>query len=136
MIISTDIFWIVSFVFLFSWAKKGCGMFSLIIFFFFHKTGLMDTNAVRCLINSISRFIHLVSCQTLKLMPTQKNYRNIIGSLKLLKKVLDEVVDRKIPSDELLIKECEELDLSVNEAREFMENWSPKMSKICSVSII
>ncbi|XP_022727640.1 U-box domain-containing protein 3-like isoform X3 [Durio zibethinus] len=36
-------------------------------------------------------------------------------------------------SDEILYKECEELDMLVNEAREFMESWCPKMSKIHSV---
>ena len=94
----------------------------------------MDTKSVQCLINSISRFIHLVSCQTLKPMPIQKDCRNMVGSLKVLRPVLDDVVNCKIPSDEILFKECEELDMAVNEAREFVENWSPKSSKICSVS--
>lgn len=94
----------------------------------------MDTTSVRCLINSISRFIHLVSCQTIKLTPVQKAYKIMAGALKLLKTLLDEVVDYKIPSDEILIKECEELDMAVNEAREFVENWSPKMSKFLCVS--
>lgn len=96
----------------------------------------MDTSSVKCLINSISRFILLVSCQTMKAMPIQKDYRDLVGALKLLKAVLDEVVDYKIPSDEILCKECEELDTAINETREFMENWSPKMSKLCSVSNI
>lgn len=94
----------------------------------------MDTKAVRCLINSISRFIHLVSCQTLKTMAFVKDCRNMVDSLKLLKPVLDDVVNCKILSDEILFKECEQLDMAVNEAREFVENWSPQMSKICSVS--
>lgn len=54
--------------------------------------------------------------------------------LKHLKPVLDDVVDYKISSDEIVYKECEELDMVVNEAREFLESWCPKMSKICSVS--
>lgn len=58
----------------------------------------------------------------------------MIGVLKHLKPVLDDVVDYKIYLDEKLRKECEELDIAVNEAREFMEKWSPKMSKIFSVS--
>ncbi|KAL5860049.1 hypothetical protein ACOSQ4_001345 [Xanthoceras sorbifolium] len=95
--------------------------------------GQMDSTSVRCLVNSISRFIHLVSCQTVKLIPIQKDYKNMVVVLKLLKPVLDEVVDCKIPLDEVLNKECEELDMAVNEAREFMENWSPRMSKISSV---
>lgn len=94
----------------------------------------MDTTSVKCLINSISRFILLVSCQTMKPLPIQKDYSDLVGVLKPLKAVLDEVVDCIIPSDEILYKECEELDMAVNEAREFVENWSTKMSKICSVS--
>ncbi|GLU07759.1 hypothetical protein SLE2022_247070 [Rubroshorea leprosula] len=93
----------------------------------------METTSIRCLINSISRFIHLISCQTMKLMPIEEDYRNMVVVLKLLKPLLDDVVDYKIPSDEILCKECEELDMSVNEAREFLENWCPKRSKICSV---
>lgn len=92
----------------------------------------MDTS-VKCLINSMSRFIHLVSCQNVKPMPIQKDYRTVAGVLKALKLVLDEVLDSGIDSDEILCKECEELDMAVNMAREFMEDWSPKMSKICSV---
>ncbi|WCJ38311.1 U-box domain-containing protein 3 [Euphorbia peplus] len=93
----------------------------------------MDATSVRCLINTISRFILQVSCQTKKPMLIQKDYRNMVTVLKHLKPVLDEVVDYNIPSAEILYKECEELDLAVNEAREFMENWRPVMSKILSV---
>ncbi|XP_058005770.1 U-box domain-containing protein 3-like isoform X2 [Hevea brasiliensis] len=88
---------------------------------------------VRCLINSISRFILLVSCQTQTPMPIQKDYRSMAMVLKHLKTVLDEIVDYEVSSAEILYKECEELDLAVNEAREFMENCYPKMSKICCV---
>ncbi|KAA3458712.1 U-box domain-containing protein 3-like isoform X1 [Gossypium australe] len=90
----------------------------------------MDTTSVRCLVNSISRFIHLVSCQTIKVAPVEKDYRNMVIVLKLLKPLLDDVTECEIPSDDILYKECEELDMLVNEAREFMENWCPKMSKI------
>ncbi|CAK7346388.1 unnamed protein product [Dovyalis caffra] len=93
----------------------------------------MDASSVRCLINSISRFILLVSCHTRKFMPIQKDYKSMVTMLKHLKPVLDEVVDYNISSDEVLCKECEELDTVVNEAREFMENWCPQTSKICSV---
>ncbi|MBA0878636.1 hypothetical protein Goshw_030148 [Gossypium schwendimanii] len=50
--------------------------------------------------------------------------------LKILKPLLDDIVDCKIPSDETLYKECEELDLLVNEAREFVEKWCYNLSKI------
>ncbi|KAF9605653.1 hypothetical protein IFM89_017996 [Coptis chinensis] len=96
-------------------------------------TALMDIQSVRCLINSMSRFIHLVACQTVKMVPIQKDYMNMVDMLKLLKPVLDEVVDSRVSLDEMLMKEIEELDIAINEAREFLEKWNPKMSKICSV---
>ncbi|KAM1153186.1 U-box domain-containing protein 3-like [Malus sylvestris] len=92
----------------------------------------MDIASIKCLINSISRFVHLVSSQTSKHIPIQKDYTTIVDVLKLLKPLLDEVVDFKIPSDDILYKECDELDMAVNGAREFMEKWSPKSSKILS----
>lgn len=98
------------------------------------EAGKMDVVPIRCLINSISRFVHLVSCQTIKVTALQMDYKSMAVVLKLLKSVLDEVVESKIPSDVILYKECENLDMAVNEAREFVENWSPKISKICSVS--
>ncbi|XP_057438540.1 U-box domain-containing protein 3-like isoform X2 [Lotus japonicus] len=98
-----------------------------------HNSAQMGTASVNCCINSISRFIHLVSCQRVKPVPLQKNCTNMVGVLKRMKPVLDDVVDYKIPLDENLYRECEELDMQVNEAREFMEKWSPKMSKILSV---
>ncbi|XP_015088153.1 U-box domain-containing protein 3 [Solanum pennellii] len=90
----------------------------------------MELTSVRCLINSISRFIHLVTCLTSKSMPGQKNYKNIATLLKLLKPVLDDVAQQKAPSDETICRQCEELDVAINEARESLEEWSPKKSKI------
>ncbi|KAK4492469.1 hypothetical protein RD792_003278 [Penstemon davidsonii] len=92
----------------------------------------MDLTSLRCLINSISRFIHLVTCQISKTMPAETDYINVVSLLKHLKPLLDDVADQKAPQDEALFKECEELDIAVNEAREFLEKWSPKMSKILS----
>ena len=89
---------------------------------------------MRCLTNSISRFIHLMSCQTSKTIPFQKDFESTATMLKHLKPILDEVDDDKVRSDRNLWRECEVLDISVNAAREFMERWSPKMSRILSVS--
>ncbi|GAU47916.1 hypothetical protein TSUD_404690 [Trifolium subterraneum] len=57
----------------------------------------------------------------------------MVGVLKRLKPVLDDVMDYKIPLHENLCKVCEELDIRVNEARDFIEKWGSKMSKIHSV---
>ncbi|CAL0316845.1 unnamed protein product [Lupinus luteus] len=95
--------------------------------------GQTDTSSVKCLINSVSRFIHLVSCQTVKPAPLQEIFNNMVGVLKRLKPVLDDLMDYKIPLSGNLSKECQELDMRVNEARGFIEKWDPKMSKIHSV---
>ncbi|KAK3028150.1 hypothetical protein RJ639_039011 [Escallonia herrerae] len=109
-----------------AWLKKGKDW----SFHFRSFQCQMDPKAVRCLINSISRFIHLVSCGALTTVPTRNDYRNIASLLKLLKPILDDIADCKVPSDEDLHKECDELDVPVNEAREIIENWCSKMSKI------
>ena len=69
-------------------------------------------------------------------MPGQKNYKNIATLLKLLKPVLDDVAQQKAPSDETICRQCEELDVAINEARESLEEWSPKKSKILWVILI
>lgn len=94
----------------------------------------MDLTSVKCLINSISRFIHLVTCRISKTVPGQKDFEDTASMLKLLKPTLDDVVDTRVPSDETVCRECEEMDTAINEAREFLENYSPKKSKILSVS--
>lgn len=66
-------------------------------------------------------------------MPAKEDYQNLVSMLKHLKPVLDDVTDLKATLDEALFKECEELDIAVNEAREFLEKWSPRMSKILCV---
>lgn len=69
-----------------------------------------------------------------KAMPVEKEYQSIASFLKHLKAVLDDVSDCKIPLDDSLSKECEELDFAVNEARIFLEKWSPKTSKfLCAI---
>jgi HEAT repeat protein len=64
-------------------------------------------------------------------MPSLNDYNKISSFLKLLKPILDNIVDTKVSSDKDLCMNCDELDFTVNLAREFMENWSPKMSKFC-----
>ncbi|KAG9445671.1 hypothetical protein H6P81_011799 [Aristolochia fimbriata] len=96
-------------------------------------SGVMGIKTLGGLINSMSRFIHLVACQDMKSFPVQKDYRDMVSALKLLKPLLDDVIASNMTSDELLLREFEELDLAVNEAKEFMERWGPKMSRICAV---
>ncbi|KAG5386093.1 hypothetical protein IGI04_037563 [Brassica rapa subsp. trilocularis] len=94
----------------------------------------MDPVPVRCLLNSISRYLHLVACQTIRYSPIQTRIGNVVHLLKLLKPFLVEVVDCKTPPDDgCLNSACEDLDSVVNQAREFLEDWSPKLSKLFGV---
>ncbi|XP_073051151.1 U-box domain-containing protein 3-like isoform X2 [Primulina eburnea] len=93
----------------------------------------MDLTSLRSLLNSISRFIHLVSCCASGKIPVEEEYRSIAAFLKQLKPVLDDIADCKDTFDESLAKVCEELDSAVNGARMLLEKWSLKMSKILCV---
>ncbi|KAL6505216.1 hypothetical protein OROGR_025033 [Orobanche gracilis] len=93
----------------------------------------MDPIPLRCLINSISRFLHLVKCRLSSTMPAEKDYINLVYILKHLKPVLDDFVYDQAYQDEALSEECKELDIAVNEAREFLEKWSPRTSKLLCV---
>ena len=118
---------------MFSFNLFFCHFCNTSLLFGLTEAGQINTSSVKCLVNSISRFMHLVCCQAVKPMPLQKNCNNMVGVLKRLKPVLDDIVDFKIPLDENLHRECEELDMQVNEAREFIEKLGPKMSRIHSV---
>ena len=88
---------------------------------------------LKCLSNSFSRFIHIATFGVPNNLPCQKEYKDIAGSLKLFKRILDNIDDSQIHSDEILQKMFEELDVAVNEAREFIENWGFHSSKIYGV---
>ncbi|KAL4200730.1 hypothetical protein AMTRI_Chr02g255000 [Amborella trichopoda] len=95
--------------------------------------GVMDKSTLRCLLNIMSSFTHIVSCNNIKLEPVQRDYPKIVEMLKLLRPVLDKIVDAQIELDEQLTKEFEELDMVVNETRELMEGWQPLMSRIYTI---
>lgn len=93
----------------------------------------MEISLLKVLLNNISSFFRLSSSDNLDSKPALKYFQKIEEILKLLKPVLDAIVDSEIASDELLIKAFEELGLSVDELREVFESWHPLKSKICFV---
>ncbi|KAJ0512546.1 putative U box domain, armadillo-like helical, Zinc finger, RING/FYVE/PHD-type [Helianthus annuus] len=97
------------------------------------QAGMDMEKLLKCLTNSLSRFIHLVTFGAPTSLPSQQDYKHVANSLKLFKRVLDNIDESCIHSDEVLCKEFEELDVVVNEAREFIENWNVHMSKIYGV---
>lgn len=92
----------------------------------------MDRRSIGALINSISRLLHLVSCQTSKTAAINE-FKCIVGMLKPLKCIIDEAFGSPFPWDERLVTAIEELDMAVNEARDFLEKGPHRFGKIYSV---
>ncbi|KAF8408722.1 hypothetical protein HHK36_004787 [Tetracentron sinense] len=91
---------------------------------------VMEISLLKALLNNISRFGHLSSCNSINSEPVRKYYRKIDEILKLLRPILDVIVDSQIASDEQLSKAFEQLDGFVDEAGELFESWHPMTSKV------
>ncbi|KAI3453856.1 hypothetical protein Pfo_010519 [Paulownia fortunei] len=89
----------------------------------------MEISLLKSLLKSITSLFELSSCEGILCEPAQKYHQNIEEILKLLKPILDAIVDSEIASDEMLQKEFAGLRHSVDELREIFENWQPLMSK-------
>jgi hypothetical protein len=99
-------------------------------------TGVMEISLLKALLNNITSFFHLSSCDNINSEPVPKYYQKAEEILKLLKPILDVIVDSEIASDEVLIKIAfEELSHSVEELRELFENWQSLSSKVYFVSL-
>ncbi|XP_062156686.1 U-box domain-containing protein 4 isoform X3 [Alnus glutinosa] len=94
------------------------------------RHGVMEISLLKALLNNISSFFHLSSCDNINSEPVLKYYQKAEEILKLLKPILDVIVDSEIASDEVLIKAFEELSHSVEELRELFENWQSLSSKL------
>ncbi|KAH7658508.1 Zinc finger RING/FYVE/PHD-type protein [Dioscorea alata] len=88
----------------------------------------MEILFLKTLLNSISRFDLLSSSNNMKVEMVRRYYQNIDKMLKLLKPVLEGVVEGDL--NEQRSKVLEELDAFVNEARELIESWHHMTSKI------
>ena len=62
----------------------------------------MEIKLLKVLVNSISSFFHLSARENLNLQPVQKYYQKIEEILKLVKPVLDAIIDAEVTSDEKL----------------------------------
>ncbi|KAI3468577.1 hypothetical protein Pfo_025240 [Paulownia fortunei] len=90
----------------------------------------MEISLLKSLLNSITCFFRLSSCESIKSEPVQKYHIKIEEILKLLKPILDVIIDAEIVSDEMLRRAFAGLLQSVDELRQICENWQPLMSKI------
>ncbi|XP_004287978.1 PREDICTED: U-box domain-containing protein 4 isoform X1 [Fragaria vesca subsp. vesca] len=92
--------------------------------------GGMEISMLKALLNSISSFFHFSSHENINVDPVQKYYQKAEEILKLLKTVLDAIVDSEIASYEVLNKPFEELGHYLEELREQFEDWQPLSSKV------
>lgn len=94
----------------------------------------MEISLLKALLNNIISFLHTSKDDNISLDLVQKYYQKAEEILKLLKPILDAIVDSVVASDEVLNKAFEELGHSVDELRELFENWQPLLSKVYFVS--
>lgn len=94
------------------------------------QTGGMEISLLKALLNNISLYFRLSSHENINQEPVRKYYRKIEEILKLLKPVLDAVLQSDMTFEELLQKAFVELGLSVSDLRKLFENWQPLGSKI------
>lgn len=97
-------------------------------------TGLMELSLLKVLLSNISSFLRLSSLDNINVDPVQKYYQRVEEILKLLKPILDAIVDSEIASSEVFNKVFQELAQSIDELREIFESWQTLSSKVYFVS--
>jgi len=96
----------------------------------------MEISLLKMIVNGISSFLHLSISGNMSSEPVSKYYQKAEEILKLLKPIIDEIVNSELASDEVLSKILEEIGLAVNELKEHVENWHLLSSKVYFVSLI
>lgn len=88
----------------------------------------------RALLHNISSFLSLSSRDGFDVEPLRKRYQKMEEILKLLKPIIDAIVDTEVAFDELLNKALEELGMSIDESQDLFESWHPLASRVDLVS--
>lgn len=94
----------------------------------------MEISFLKGLLNNISSFSQLSSFDNINSDPIGNYYQKAEQIIKLLKPILDTIVDSEIASDEVLNMAFEEFCQSVEELRELFANWQPLASRVYFVS--
>ncbi|KAK4380284.1 hypothetical protein RND71_002146 [Anisodus tanguticus] len=92
--------------------------------------GGMEISVLKVLLNNISCFSHLSSSDHMSGDLVRRYYCKIEDILKLVKPILDSIVDVEAASGELLLKAFAGLAQRVDELRELFETWEPLCSKV------
>ncbi|CAO2815993.1 unnamed protein product [Amaranthus hypochondriacus] len=90
----------------------------------------MEVSLWRALLRNISSFLCLSSRDGFDSEPVRKSYLKIEEILKLLKPILDAIMDTEVASDDLLNKAPEELGLFIDESGDLLESWHPLSSRV------
>ncbi|GKU98882.1 hypothetical protein SLEP1_g11817 [Rubroshorea leprosula] len=90
----------------------------------------MEISLLKALLGNISLLLSYSSLDNTNSDLVQKYCQRTEEILKLLKPILDAIVDSEIATNEALSKAFEELGQPVNELRELFENWQPLSSKV------
>ena len=94
----------------------------------------MEISILKALLNNITSFFHLASCDNISSEPALKYYQRAEEILKLLKTIFDAIIDSEVASSEVLKKPFEELGCFVDDLREQFENRQQLSSKVYFVS--
>lgn len=94
----------------------------------------MEISLLKALLSNISSFSKLSSFDNISSEPVLKYYSRAEEILKLLKPILDAIVNSEVACDLMLNKSFEELDQSIDEMRDLFQNWQPLLSRIYFVS--
>ncbi|KAL3818298.1 hypothetical protein ACJIZ3_004203 [Penstemon smallii] len=90
----------------------------------------MEISLLKTLLNRIASLIQLSSCESITPEPIQRYHQKVKELLKLVKTILDAIVDSEIATDEMLQRAFVGLCQPIEELREILENWQPLMSKV------
>ncbi|KAK4373796.1 hypothetical protein RND71_004473 [Anisodus tanguticus] len=90
----------------------------------------MEISLLKVLLNNITQFFHLSSSESINDLLVQRYYCKTEDLLKILKPILEAIVDVEAASSELLQKAFAGLSQYVDELRELCDTWQPLGSKV------
>lgn len=97
---------------------------------FFSEAGVMEVSLWRALLHNISSFLCLSSREGFDSEPVRKSCQKMEEILKLLKPILDAIMDTEVASDEVFSKALDELGESIDESRDLFESWHLLASRV------
>ncbi|KAL8171209.1 hypothetical protein V2J09_023013 [Rumex salicifolius] len=94
------------------------------------ELGMMEVPSLKALLKNMSSFFRLISSENLDCEPLRKNYLKMEGIFKLLKSILDAIIDIDMVSDDQLKNAFRQLSQIVDESSDLFQNWHPLASRV------